>query len=148
MPGPYTAKALTHAPANWAWLAEAARALAPHRHVVRVSFGSQGERAATADLDDHRAAALALAQASALLGVPLGAGQLVAAHRERYTQSQPASVMGREAQTAAARASVASVSGLGVVGAWVSGTGLAQVVPDALREAERVRTGLLWERRG
>lgn len=147
VPGSYTAKALTHATAKWAWLAEAARSLAPHRHVVRVSFGSQGEPAATADLDDDEAAALALTEASALLGVLLEAGQLVGAHRERYTQSQPASVIGREAQTTAARARVAAVPGLGVVGAWVSGTGLAQVVPDALTEAERVRTALLWDRR-
>jgi len=37
--------------------------------------------------------------------------------------------------------------GLGVVGAWVSGTGLAQVIPDALTESERVRAALLWDRR-
>ena len=146
VPGSYTAKALTHATAKWAWLAEAARALAPHRHVVRVSFGSQGEPPATADLDDDAAAALALAEASALLGVPLDATQLVGAHRERYTQSQPASVIGRQAHTTAARERVAAVTGLGVVGAWVSGTGLAQVVPDALTEGERVRTALLWDR--
>lgn len=148
VPGSFTAKALTHATAKWAWLAEAARALAPHRHVVRVSFGSQGEPAATADLDDAAATSLALTEASALLGVRLDQTQLVGAHRERYTQSQPASVIGREEQTAAARASVAAVPGLGVVGAWVSGTGLAQVIPDALTEAERVRTALLWHRRG
>ena len=146
VPGSYTAKALTHATAKWAWLAEAARALAPHRHVVRVSFGSQGEPPATGDLDDDAAAALALAEASALLGVPLDATQLVGAHRDRYTQSQPASVIGRQAHTTAARERVAAVTGLGVVGAWVSGTGLAQVVPDALTEGERVRTALLWDR--
>ena len=146
VPGSYTAKALTHATAKWAWLGEAARALAPHRHVVRVSFGSQGEPAATADLDDDAAAALALTEASALLGVPLAPTQVVGSHRERYTQSQPASVIGRQAQTAAARERVAAVPGLGVVGAWVSGTGLAQVVPDALTESERVRTALLWHR--
>lgn len=147
VPGSYTAKALTHATAKWAWLAESARALVPHRHVVRVSFGSQGEPAATAGMTDDEAAALALNEASALLGVPLDTSQLVGAHRERYTQSQPASVIGREAQTAAARAHIAAVPGLGVVGAWVSGTGLAQVVPDALTESERVRTALLWDRR-
>jgi oxygen-dependent protoporphyrinogen oxidase len=146
VPGSYTAKALTHATAKWAWLAEAARALAPHRHVVRVSFGSQGEPAATADLTDDAAAALALAEASALLGVPLDATHLVDSHRERYTQSQPASVIGRRAQTAAVRERVAAVPGLGLVGAWVSGTGLAQVVPDAISEGERVRTALLWHR--
>ncbi|WP_100812737.1 MULTISPECIES: NAD(P)/FAD-dependent oxidoreductase [unclassified Microbacterium] len=147
VPGSYTAKALTHATAKWAWLAETARTIAPHRHVVRVSFGSQGEPAATAELSDEEAAALALTEASALLGVPLSPSQLAGAHRERYTQSQPASVIGREAQTAAVRERVAAVPGLGIVGAWVSGTGLAQVVPDALTEGERVRTALLWDRR-
>lgn len=147
VPGSHTAKALTHATAKWAWLSDSARALAPARHVVRVSFGSQGEPAATAELDDDAAAALALTEASALLGVRLDPAQLVGAHRERYTQSQPASVIGREAQTTAARGRIAAVAGLGVVGAWVSGTGLAQVVPDAQTESERVRAALLWDRR-
>jgi oxygen-dependent protoporphyrinogen oxidase len=33
---------------------------------------------------------------------------------------------------------------LAVVGAWLSGTGLAQVVPDAVAEADRLRGELLW----
>ena len=144
VPGTFVAKALTHATAKWGWLAEAARQAGPHRHVVRVSFGSQGEPAATAGLDDAEAIELALAQASALLGVEIEPSQLVGGHRERYTQSQPASIIGRQEQTAAARARVAAVPGLGVAGAWVSGTGLAQVVPDAMAESERVRSALLW----
>jgi len=40
---------------------------------------------------------------------------------------------------------VAAVPGLAVVGAWVAGTGLAQVIPDALAEADRLRAGLLWD---
>ena len=43
----------------------------PGIHVVRVSFGAQGEAPATAELDDAGTAALALREASALLGVPL-----------------------------------------------------------------------------
>jgi oxygen-dependent protoporphyrinogen oxidase len=45
---------------------------------------------------------------------------------------------------AAARAQVHAVPGLAVVGAWIAGTGLAQVVPDARDEAERTRAQLLW----
>jgi len=140
VPGAFAAKALTHSTAKWEWVAEAAGGL----HVVRVSFGAQGEAPATEALDDAGAAALALAEASALLGVPLDASRLRGAHRERFVQSQPASVIGRAALSAAARTAVHTRTGLAVVGAWVAGTGLAQVVPDAVAEAERVRRSTLF----
>lgn len=141
VPGSHTAKALTHSTVKWAWVREAAEG----RHLVRVSFGSQGEPAATADLDDDAAAALALSEASALLGVTLSEPQLIAAHRARYVQAQPTSLIGATERRAAVRAAVAAVPGLAVVGAWVAGTGLAQVIPDALAEADRLRAGLLWD---
>ena len=43
-----------------------------------------------------------------------------------------------------ARERIRSVPGLGCVGAWLAGTGLAQVVPDAIAEAERLRRDALW----
>ncbi|WP_243229391.1 protoporphyrinogen oxidase [Microbacterium sp. CIAB417] len=141
VPGSHVAKALTHATAKWAWLREAAGA----RHVVRVSFGSQGEPTATASLDDEAAASLALTEASALLGVDLSRDQLVGAHRARFTQSQPASLLGAAERRAASRAAVEAVPGLAAVGAWLSGTGLAQVVADAAAEADRIRRHLLWD---
>lgn len=141
VPGSHTAKALTHSTAKWEWL----RAAAGDRHLVRVSFGSQGEPAATAALDDGSAARLALREASALLGVPLAAGDLVDAHRARYVQSQPASIIGSGARREAARSAVQDVHGLAAVGAWLAGTGLAQVIPDARDEADRLRRALLWE---
>jgi oxygen-dependent protoporphyrinogen oxidase len=139
--GARPAKALTHSTAKWPWLA--AR-LPAGRHVVRVSFGSQGEQPATAGLSDDDAAALALVEASALLGVSLERGQLVDALLEPYEQAQPASVIGQRDAAAAARRAVHAVEGLAATGAWLSGTGLAQVVPDALAEAERVRSSALW----
>lgn len=141
VPGSHTAKALTHSTAKWGWLRDAAAG----RHLVRVSFGSQGEPAATADLDDDAAAALALSEASALLGVTLRPTQLLAAHRARYVQAQPTSLIGATERRAAVRAAVTAAPGLGVVGAWVAGTGLAQVVPDAVAEADRLRASLLWD---
>lgn len=141
VPHSHTAKALTHATAKWAWLQETTRG----RHVVRVSFGSQGERAATAELDDDAAALLALTEAAALLGVPLEPAQLVGSHRARFTQSQPASLIGAAERRERTRTAVQAVPGLGVVGAWLSGTGLAQVVPDAKEEADRIRRALLWD---
>lgn len=139
VPGSHTAKALTHSTAKWGWLRDAT----PH-HIVRVSFGAQGEAPATEALDDDAAAALALSEAATLLGVPLEPSQLRAAHRDRYVQSQPAASLGRASLTAAARAAVHATPGLAATGAWLAGTGLAQVVPDAIAEAERVRREALW----
>lgn len=141
VPGSHRAKALTHATAKWQWVADAAGA---HRHVVRVSFGTQSEEPATAGLSDGEAAALALEEASALLGVALAPRQLVGARRERFLQAQPAATVGLRAATAQARAAIQTAPGVGAVGAWLAGTGLAQVVPDAIAEAERVRRQALF----
>ncbi|MBT2473861.1 FAD-dependent oxidoreductase [Microbacterium sp. ISL-103] len=141
VPGSHTAKALTHSTAKWEWV----RAAAGGRHLVRVSFGAQGEPAATAGLDDDAAARLALREASSLLGVPLSESDLVDAHRARYVQSQPASIIGSGARREAAREAVHAVPGIAAVGAWLAGTGLAQVVPDARDEADRLRRELLWD---
>lgn len=141
VPGSHVAKALTHSTAKWEWV----RAAAGDRHVVRVSFGAQGEPAATAELDDDAATALALREASALVGIDLAPSALVAAHRARYVQAQPASVIGSAERRAAARSAVQAVPGLAAVGAWLAGTGLAQVIPDATEETDRLRRALIWE---
>lgn len=141
VPGSHTAKALTHSSAKWDWVRDAAG----DRHVLRVSFGAQGEPAATAGLDDEAAARLALREAGALLGTPIDEADLLAAHRSRFVQAQPASIIGSGARREAARTAVTAVPGLAVVGAWLAGTGLAQVVPDAHDEADRLRRALLWE---
>ena len=141
VPGSHTAKALTHSTAKWAWVREAAGA----RHLVRVSFGAQGEPAATAALSDEAAADLARTEAATMLGVAIAPEAVIAAHRGRFVQSQPASIIGSGERRTAARAAVQAVPGIAAVGAWLAGTGLAQVVPDARDEADRLRRALLWE---
>ncbi|MCA1306691.1 FAD-dependent oxidoreductase [Microbacterium esteraromaticum] len=141
VPGSHVAKALTHSTAKWGWLRDAADG----HHVVRVSFGTQGEAAPTAGLDDDAAAELAMSEASALLGVDLAPEQLLAAHRARFVQAQPVSLIGAGERRAAAREAVQQIPGLAVVGAWMAGTGLAQVIPDAIAETDRLRSALLWE---
>ena len=141
VPGSHTAKALTHSTAKWAWVREAAGA----RHIVRVSFGAQGEPAATAALSDEAATDLARSEAAAMLGVALDPASVLASHRGRFVQSQPASIIGSGARRAAARAAVQAVPGIAAVGAWLAGTGLAQVIPDARDEADRLRRALLWD---
>ncbi|PQZ54817.1 MULTISPECIES: NAD(P)/FAD-dependent oxidoreductase [unclassified Microbacterium] len=141
VPGSHTAKALTHSTAKWSWVRDAAGA----RQVVRVSFGAQGEPAATAELSDEAAADLARREAAALLGVAIAPEAVIASHRGRFVQSQPASIIGSAERRAAARAAVTAVPGVAAVGAWLAGTGLAQVIPDARDEADRLRRALLWE---
>lgn len=141
VPGSHTAKALTHSSAKWSWVRDAAGA----RQVVRVSFGAQGEPAATAELSDEAAADLARREAAALLGVAIAPEAVIASHRGRFVQSQPASIIGSGERRAAARAAVTAVPGVAAVGAWLAGTGLAQVIPDARDEADRLRRALLWE---
>ena len=125
------AKALTHATAKWAWLAEAA---GPGRHVVRLSYGRAGEDTGAADAlprDLDALTDLALRDAAAVLGVPLRREQVRAAARVRWRQGLPVPSAAHRETVRRVRAAVAEVPGLAVVGAWVSGNGLASVVPDA-----------------
>lgn len=141
VPGTSRAKALTHVTAKWAWVAREASG----RHVVRVSFGTQDEPPATAGLSEDEAAELALAEAAALLGVPLERSQLLGARLERFAQSQPASRIGHREDTDRTRALIRSAPGIGAAGAWLAGTGLAQVIPDAIAEADRLRRTVLFD---
>jgi len=144
VPGSHRAKALTHSTAKWAWLAEAAQAQHPHRHVVRVSFGSQSEPPATDGLDLAAATALAVSEASALLGVDLDPRNVAGSDIARYEQTLPGAAIGQRDAATAARARLDATPGIVAVGAWLSGTGLAQVVPDARAQAEIVRRGALF----
>ncbi len=74
-----------------------------------------------------------------------------AAHRRargwRGCDSQPAapaSALGHQAATEAARAAIGAVGGLSAVGGWLAGSGLAQVVPDAVATADDARRHALW----
>ncbi|KAF2419868.1 hypothetical protein B2K11_03785 [Microbacterium sp. B35-30] len=141
VPGALRATGLVHETARWQWLAREAGA---GRHVLRVAFGAPGIAPATATLSDAEAAALAVAEASVLLGVRLDARALVAAHRDAYTLVPPASALGQRDRTATARATVGREHGIAAIGAWLSGSGLAQVVADARDETDRLRRRVLW----
>ncbi|MBW9095069.1 FAD-dependent oxidoreductase [Microbacterium jejuense] len=139
VPGSGAATGLVHETARWEWLARDAGA---GRHVVRVAFGAPGAAPATAGLDDTAAFTLAAREASTLLGVSVE--RVVAAHRDRFTLVPPVSARGHQERAAAVRAVVAKARGLAVVGAWIAGSGLAQVAADAHAEADRLRRGALW----
>lgn len=126
------AKALTHATAKWGWLAEAA---GPGRHVVRLSYGHADEgRTGPAEplpTDLDGLTSLALRDAVGVLGVALRPDQILASARVRWAQGLPVPSAAHRRSVEQVRAAVARVPGLAVVGAWVSGNGLASVVPDA-----------------
>ncbi len=138
------AKALTHATAKWAWLAAAA---GPGRHVVRLSYGQPAGPRSTdpakpdvAGLSLPDLTAVALRDASALLGVPLDASQVVASARVRWAQSLPKPSPAHRAAVAAALAGAATLPGLTVCGSWVAGNGLAAVVAQARTAGASVPT--------
>lgn len=141
VPGVDRAAAVTDSTARWEWVAHAA---GPGTRVLRVTFGGPGVAPATAGMNDTDAAARAVAAASALLGLAPTDLTLRGAHRERFIQPPPASVLGHADASGAVRTAIRAVPGLAAVGAWLAGTGLAQVVPDAIEEAERVRRDALW----
>ncbi|SKB75707.1 oxygen-dependent protoporphyrinogen oxidase [Arthrobacter sp. 49Tsu3.1M3] len=143
------AKALTHATAKWAWLAEQA---GPGRHVLRLSYGRSaapgavtpgpapdsrlGGLAAAPRSDDELFRA-ALADASALLAVPVGAGDVADWDVVRWAGALPFASLGHRQRVAAVRSICAADGTLAVVGGWLSGNGLAAIVADT---PQQVRT--------
>lgn len=127
-----TAKALTHATAKWAWLAEAA---GRGRHVVRLSYG--GARG-TGALDEDAPLATALADASTLLGVRLDADQVLGWTRTPWPAGLPQVRPGHRDRVAAVRDALEALPGLAACGAWLAGTGLVAVVADARALAARL----------
>ncbi len=132
--GTHRASGLVHHTARWAWLAHAAGA---GRHVLSVAFDHPVA-------EGHETIELARHEASALLGVRIDDTAVRAAHTARFELAAPASALGHDAATADVRRRVSARPGLAAVGAWVAGSGLAQVVADARSEADRVRRAALF----
>lgn len=140
VPHSHTAKALTHSTAKWSWVREAAG----DREVVRVSFGAQGNlRPPRRWMTGPRSTSPA--------GRPGAPGRPAVARPGRGGSSWALRAGATRVdhrlgeRRAAARQAVQAVPGLAAVGAWLAGTGLAQVVPDAAEEADRLRRALLWD---
>ncbi|ASN20993.1 protoporphyrinogen oxidase [Arthrobacter sp. YN] len=123
------AKALTHATAKWDWLAGEA---GPGTHVLRLSYGRREEAAGGADivLDDDSLLSAALADASALLTVPVSRADIVDWDVVRWAGALPFAAVGHKQRVGHVRAVCAAAAGLTVVGGWLAGNGLAAVVAD------------------
>ncbi|MGZ0712436.1 protoporphyrinogen/coproporphyrinogen oxidase (plasmid) [Coraliomargarita sp. W4R53] len=141
VPGSQRASGVVHHSARWDWLA---REAGVGRHVVSVSFdGPLGEHPTSA-LDDERAMQLAVESVADLLGITAEPAHVRAMHRGQFSLDRPASARGQAENATEVRLELAEARGLVAVGAWLSGSGLAQVVADAVREADRTRSAVLW----
>ena len=133
------AKALTHATAKWAWLADRT---GPGRHVLRLSYGrgvSPGGTpasgaAAPAPRPDDELFRSALADASALLSVPITAEDVVDWDVVRWAGALPFASLGHKQRVAAVRSVCAADGTVAIVGGWLSGNGLAAIVADTPRQ--------------
>jgi oxygen-dependent protoporphyrinogen oxidase len=135
-----TAKALTHATAKWAWL----DALTPPgRHVIRLSFGRAGAAVPTLGLSDDELSRLALHDAAAILGVDLSAARVHGFARTLWSDGLSPATIGAPERIRRVRAAVEQTPGLEVTGGWLSGTGLASVIPDAIQAGIRGRRAVL-----
>jgi oxygen-dependent protoporphyrinogen oxidase len=120
-------KALTHASAKWPHVQHAAREALPEAaspHVVRLSYGRPGE-----DLPRREEiTALALADASHILGVEVGPEQLLAAEVIDWDRAMRQALPGHRAALATLTDRLAQQPDLELVGSWRAGTGIDAIV--------------------
>ena len=134
------AKALTHVTAKWPWVAQQ---LPAGRHVLRLSYGRAGSPSPLAGMDESGIRLRAIADASTLLNIPIAESNVVGSDAVRWTNAPPVAAQGQRERIDRVRSTVEGVDGLEVTGSWLTGTGLASVVPDARKAAERIRA-LRW----
>ena len=133
------AKALTHATAKWGWLADQA---GPGTHVVRLSYGRgdsrHGAQARPEPRTDAELFEAALQDASALLSVPVSAGDVVDWDVVRWGGALPFASLGHKRRVAEVRSICAADGTLAVVGGWLSGNGLAAIVADTPKQVRQL----------
>ncbi|MCI1748052.1 MAG: FAD-dependent oxidoreductase [Acidipropionibacterium sp.] len=123
------AKALTHLSVKWPSLTASCPT---GLHLLRVSYGRTGQ--AAQDLSVGQA----LADASTLTGVELTADQVMESQIIHWTGALAPTTPQTRAWVQGLHAQTSDQEGLGLTGAWASGSGIAALVPHARRTAERL----------
>lgn len=127
---PVGAKALSHLNVKWPWIAQA---LAPHQHLLRLSYGRLGQSEPQVSLEH------ALADVRVLTGVTIRPEQVSEHKLVRWNGTLPPLPPSYRARIAAFMNQVENIEGLAVTGAWVGGTGVNAVVAHARTNARRLQ---------
>ena len=127
---PVGAKALSHLNVKWPWIAQA---LAPHQHLLRLSYGRLGQSEPQVSLEQ------ALADVRVLTGVTIRPEQVSEHKLVRWNGTLPPLPPSYRARIAAFMNQVENIEGLAVTGAWVGGTGVNAVVAHARTNARRLQ---------
>ena len=125
---PVGAKALSHLNVKWPWIAQA---LAPHQHLLRLSYGRLGQSEPQVSLEQ------ALADVQVLTGVTIHPEQVSEHKLVRWNGTLPPLPPSYRERIAAFMSQVENIEGLAVTGAWVGGTGVNAVVAHARRRLQR-----------
>lgn len=131
------AKAATHITAKWDWAGQSAKALAPHRHVIRLSYGritdpadgsAPGHATSDTELLD-----LARADLAAMFGLDEQqlTERIVASKVVRWRDEMPLTTPENARRLAAVVDATDATDWLHVTGAWFAGTGLAAIAKHA-----------------
>ena len=127
---PVGAKALSHLNVKWPWIAHA---LAPHQHLLRLSYGRLGQSEPQVSLEQ------ALADVRVLTGVTIHPEQVSEHKLVRWNGTLPPLPPSYRARIAAFMSQVENIEGLAVTGAWVGGTGVNAVVAHARTNARHLQ---------
>lgn len=127
---PVGAKALSHLNVKWPWIAQA---LAPHQHLLRLSYGRLGQSEPQVSLEQ------ALADVQVLTGVTIRPEQVSEHKLVRWNGTLPPLPPSYRERIAAFMSQVENIEGLAVTGAWVGGTGVNAVVAHARTNARRLQ---------
>ncbi|MDN6479856.1 MAG: FAD-dependent oxidoreductase [Acidipropionibacterium jensenii] len=123
------AKALTHLSAKWPSLTASCPT---GLHLLRISYGRGGQQAQELSVEQ------AVADAAALTGVSLRADQVVDSQIIHWTGALAPTTPETRSWVQGLHSRIADQQGLGLTGAWASGSGIAALVPHARRTAERL----------
>lgn len=127
---PVGAKALSHLNVKWPWIAQA---LAPHQHLLRLSYGRLGQSEPQVSLEQ------ALADVRVLTGVTIHPEQVSEHKLVRWNGTLPPLPPSYRERVATFMSQVENIEGLAVTGAWVGGTGVNAVVAHARTNARRLQ---------
>ena len=100
---------------------------------------ARGVENPTVGRPDDEVRSLALRDAADILGISLEISAVAGYARTVWTGTLPGAAVGQRERAEAVRTAAIAIGELDVTGAWLSGTGLASVVPDALAASARIR---------